>query len=31
MVEQPMRVRSLPELGRLADRLKLVSEKPQHS
>jgi FixJ family two-component response regulator len=26
-----MNVRSLPELGRLADRLKLVSEKPQHS
>ena len=25
-----MKVRSLPELGRLADRLKLVSEKPQH-
>jgi FixJ family two-component response regulator len=24
-------VRSLPELGRLAERLKLVSEKPQHS
>jgi len=26
-----MNVRSLPELGRLADRLKLVPEKPQHS
>jgi len=26
-----MNVRSLPELGRLADRLKLVSEKPQYS
>jgi FixJ family two-component response regulator len=26
-----MNVRSLPELGRLVDRLKLVSEKPQHS
>jgi FixJ family two-component response regulator len=26
-----MNVRSLPELGRLADQLKLVSEKPQHS
>jgi FixJ family two-component response regulator len=26
-----MNVRSLPELGRMADRLKLVSEKPQHS
>jgi FixJ family two-component response regulator len=26
-----MNVRSLPELGRIADRLKLVSEKPQHS
>src|SRR6202162_5004952 len=25
-----MKVRSLPELGRIADRLKLVSEKPQH-
>jgi FixJ family two-component response regulator len=25
-----MNVRSLPELGRMADRLKLVSEKPQH-
>jgi FixJ family two-component response regulator len=25
-----MNVRSLPELGRLADRLKLVSEKPQY-
>jgi FixJ family two-component response regulator len=25
-----MNVRSLPELGRLVDRLKLVSEKPQH-
>jgi FixJ family two-component response regulator len=26
-----MNLRSLPELGRLADRLKLVCEKPQHS
>src|ERR1700692_254779 len=26
-----MNVRSLPELGRMIDRLKLVSEKPQHS
>jgi FixJ family two-component response regulator len=26
-----MNLRSLPELGRLADRLKLVSEKPQRS
>ena len=26
-----MNLRSLPELGRLADRLKLVPEKPQHS
>ena len=26
-----MNLRSLPELGRLADRLKLVSEKPRHS
>jgi FixJ family two-component response regulator len=26
-----LNVRSLPELGRLVDRLKLVSEKPQHS
>jgi FixJ family two-component response regulator len=26
-----MNVRSLPELGRMVDRLKLVSEKPQHS
>jgi FixJ family two-component response regulator len=26
-----MNVRSLPELGRIADRLKLVSERPQHS
>jgi FixJ family two-component response regulator len=26
-----MNVRSLPELGRLADRLNLVTEKPQHS
>jgi FixJ family two-component response regulator len=26
-----MNVRSLPELGRLADRLKLVPEKPQRS
>jgi FixJ family two-component response regulator len=26
-----MNVRSLPELGRLADQLELVSEKPQHS
>jgi FixJ family two-component response regulator len=26
-----MNVRSLPELGRLVDRLKLVPEKPQHS
>jgi len=26
-----MNARSLPELGRMADRLKLVSEKPQHS
>ena len=25
-----MNLRSLPELGRLADRLKLVTEKPQH-
>src|SRR3984957_13617220 len=25
-----MNARSLPELGRMADRLKLVSEKPQH-
>ena len=25
-----MNVRSLPELGRIADRLKLVSERPQH-
>jgi len=28
---QKMKARSLPELGRLADRLKLVSEKPQQS
>jgi FixJ family two-component response regulator len=26
-----MRVRTLPELGRLAEKLKLVPEKPQHS
>ena len=26
-----MNVRSLPELGRLVDQLKLVPEKPQHS
>ena len=26
-----MNARSLPELGRMADKLKLVSEKPQHS
>jgi FixJ family two-component response regulator len=26
-----MNARSLPELGRMADRLKLVSEKPQNS
>jgi FixJ family two-component response regulator len=26
-----MNVRSLPELGRMADKLKLASEKPQHS
>ncbi len=28
---QKMKVRSLPELGRMADKLKLVPEKPQHS
>ncbi len=27
---QKMKVRSLPELGRMADKLKLVPEKPQH-
>jgi hypothetical protein len=26
-----MSARSLPELGRMADKLKLVSEQPQHS
>jgi FixJ family two-component response regulator len=26
-----MKARSLPELGRMADKLKLVSEKPEHS
>ena len=26
-----MNARSLPELGRMADKLKLVSENPQHS
>jgi FixJ family two-component response regulator len=26
-----MNARSLPELGRMADRLKLVPEKPKHS
>jgi FixJ family two-component response regulator len=26
-----MNARSLPELGRMADKLKLVPEKPQHS
>jgi FixJ family two-component response regulator len=26
-----MNARSLPELGRMADRLKLVPEKPNHS
>jgi len=28
---QKMNARSLPELGRMADKLKLVPEKPQHS
>jgi FixJ family two-component response regulator len=28
---QKMKARSLPELGRMADKLKLVPEKPQHS
>jgi FixJ family two-component response regulator len=28
---QKMKARSLPELGRMADKLKLVSEKPEHS
>jgi FixJ family two-component response regulator len=28
---QKMKAGSLPELGRMADRLKLVSDKPQHS
>jgi FixJ family two-component response regulator len=26
-----MKARSLPELSRMADKLKLVSEEPQHS
>jgi hypothetical protein len=26
-----MNARSLPELGRMADKLKLAPEKPQHS
>jgi FixJ family two-component response regulator len=26
-----MKAHSLPELGRMADRLKLVPEKPEHS
>jgi DNA-binding NarL/FixJ family response regulator len=25
-----MKARSLPELGRMADKLKLMSEEPQH-
>jgi FixJ family two-component response regulator len=28
---QKMKARSLPELGRMADKLKLVAEEPQHS
>jgi Bacterial regulatory proteins, luxR family len=28
---QKMNARSLPELSRMAEKLKLVSEKPQHS
>jgi FixJ family two-component response regulator len=28
---QKMKARSLPELGRMADKLKLVSDEPQHS